>query len=124
MKVLIVDDSKVMRKVIIGVLDRLGIVDVDQVADGTEGVDLVAKVDYDVVLMDWNMPKMLGIDAVRSIRAMGKKMPILMITTEAETERIIESVKAGAQDYIVKPFTPETLGKKLDETMKKAAAVD
>ena len=119
MKALVVDDSAVMRKVIIGALARADIVDVDQAADGQLAVDACKESDYDLVLMDWNMPNMLGIDSVRAIRALGKTMPIIMVTTEAEKGRIVEALKAGAQNYIIKPFEPATIITKINQTLKK-----
>ncbi len=119
MKALVVDDSAVMRKVIIGALARADIVDVDQAADGQLAVDACKESDYDLVLMDWNMPNMLGIDSVRAIRALGKTMPIIMVTTEAEKGRIVEALKAGAQNYIIKPFEPATIIAKINQTLKK-----
>ncbi len=120
MKALVVDDSAVMRKVLIGALGRAGITDVDQAADGKEAVEATSGTDYDVVLMDWNMPNMLGIDAVRAIRANGKTMPIIMVTTEAEKGRVIEALKAGAQNYIIKPFEPNAIVSKIQEMIAKA----
>jgi len=120
MKALVVDDSAVMRKVLIGALSRANIVDVDQAADGLEAVNAAQKADYDLVLMDWNMPNMLGIDAVRAIRANGKTMPIIMVTTEAEKTRVIDALKAGASNYIIKPFEPSTIVSKIQEVLEKA----
>ncbi len=122
MKVLVVDDSAVMRKVLIGALSRAEITDVDQAADGAEAVAAAGKNDYGLVLMDWNMPNMLGIDAVRGIRALGKTMPIIMVTTEAEKSRIIDAIKAGATNYIIKPFEPGTIVAKIQDALAKVAA--
>jgi len=122
MKALVVDDSAVMRKVIIGALNRADITDVDQAADGNESVTMCKDGDYDLVLMDWNMPNMLGIDAVRAIRELGKSMPIIMVTTEAEKGRIVEALKAGAQNYIIKPFEPATIIEKIQATIESANA--
>jgi two-component system chemotaxis response regulator CheY len=119
MKALVVDDSAVMRKVVIGALSRADITDVDQAADGVEAVAACGNADYDIVLMDWNMPNMLGIDAVREIRKLGKSMPIIMVTTEAEKSRILEALKAGAQNYIIKPFEPATIVDKINQALKK-----
>jgi two-component system chemotaxis response regulator CheY len=120
MKALVVDDSAVMRKVVIGALSRADITDVDQAADGQEAVRAVESSDYDLVLMDWNMPNMLGIDAVKAIRALGKTMPIIMVTTEAEKSRVVEALKAGANNYIIKPFEPATIVQKITEVLDKA----
>jgi two-component system, chemotaxis family, chemotaxis protein CheY len=117
MKALVVDDSAVMRKVLIGALSRANINEVDQAADGQEAVTAAENSDYDLVLMDWNMPNMLGIDSVRAIRALGKTMPIIMVTTEAEKSRVIEALKAGANNYIIKPFEPATIVAKIQEVL-------
>lgn len=119
MKALVVDDSAVMRKVLVGALGRASITEVDQAADGQEAVNAVETTDYDLVLMDWNMPNMLGIDAVRAIREQGKKMAIIMVTTEAEKSRVIDALKAGANNYIIKPFEPATIVSKIQETLAK-----
>jgi two-component system chemotaxis response regulator CheY len=122
MKALVVDDSAVMRKVLIGALSRANIVEVDQAGDGQEAVGAVDKADYGLVLMDWNMPNMLGIDAVRAIRAKGKTMPIIMVTTEAEKSRVLDAIKSGATSYIIKPFEPATIVNKIQEVLAKAQA--
>ena len=122
MKALIVDDSAVMRKVLIGALGRAGITDVSQAGDGKEAVDAVQTEDFGLILMDWNMPNMLGIDAVKAIRALGKKVPIIMVTTEAEKTRVIDALKAGANNYIIKPFEPATIVTKIQDTLAKAQA--
>ena len=122
MKALIVDDSGVMRKVLIGALSRAGIEDTVQAEDGAQAVMATAEAEFDLVLMDWNMPNMLGIDAVRAIRAQGKTMPIIRVTTEAEKARVLEALKAGANNYIIKPFEPKTIVAKITETIEKAAA--
>ena len=121
MKALVVDDSAVMRKVLIGALGRVNIDQVDQAADGREAVEAAKATDYGLILMDWNMPNMLGIDAVKAIRELGKTMPIIMVTTEAEKSRVIEALKAGANNYVIKPFEPATIVSKIQEVLGKAA---
>lgn len=120
MKALVVDDSAVMRKVLIGGLARAGITDVMQAADGREAVEAVREHDFDLVLLDWNMPVMLGIDALRIIRAEGKRMPIIIVTTEAEKSRVMEALKAGATNYIIKPFEPTTFVAKIRGALEHA----
>lgn len=120
MKALVVDDSAVMRKVVIGALTRADITDVDQAADGVEAVEAVKNSDYDLILMDWNMPNMLGIDAVKAIRGLGKKVPIIMVTTEAEKSRVVEALKAGANNYLIKPFEPSAIVTKIKAVLEKA----
>ena len=122
MKALVVDDSAVMRKVVIGALSRAEIINVDQAADGKEAVEAVKENEYGLILMDWNMPNMLGIDAVKEIRALGNTTPIIMVTTEAEKSRVVEALKAGANNYIIKPFEPNTIVDKIKAVLEKAAA--
>jgi len=122
MKILVVDDSAVMRKVLIGALSKVGVEDVSQASDGREAVAAVEKETYDLVLMDWNMPNMSGIDALREIRASGNKTPVIMVTTEAEKSRVVEALKAGANNYVIKPFQPNTIGLKIKETLASAGA--
>jgi len=122
MKILVVDDSAVMRKVLIGALSKVGVEDVSQASDGREAVAAVEKETYDLVLMDWNMPNMSGIDALREIRASGNKTPVIMVTTEAEKSRVVEALKAGANNYVIKPFQPNTIGVKIKETLASAGA--
>lgn len=120
MKALVVDASAVMRKVLIGALRRAGITEVDQISDGKEALDAAIATDYGLVLMDWNMPNMPGIDVVRAIRAAGKTMPIIMVTTEAEKSRVIEALNAGANNYIIKPFESATIVTKILAVLAKA----
>lgn len=122
MKVLVVDDSVVMRKVLIGALNRSNITDIDQAGDGAEAVKATKEVPYDLVLMDWNMPNMLGIDAVRAIRENGFSAPIIMVTTEAEKSRVLEAIKAGANNYVIKPFEPAAIVSKIQDTLAKGQA--
>jgi two-component system chemotaxis response regulator CheY len=117
MKVLVVDDSAVMRKVLIGALSRCDLGEVDQAGDGAEALEAVEKADYGLIMMDWNMPVMLGIDAVRKLRERGKTMPIIMVTTEAEKSRVVEALKAGANNYIIKPFEPKTIIEKIQAVL-------
>lgn len=119
MRALVVDDSTVMRRVLSGALRNADVHDVDEAANGQEAVAAVTANTYDIILMDWNMPAMSGIDAVREIRAKGVKSPIIMVTTEAEKSRIIEAIKAGAQNYVIKPFEPSTIIGKIKDTLAK-----
>lgn len=122
MKALIADDSAVMRRVLVGALDRAGISDIVEACDGEEAVKAAGENEVQLILMDWNMPNMTGIEAVRAIRANGLKTPIIMVTTEAEKERVVEALKAGANNYAIKPFTPDALVGKIKDTLEKANA--
>jgi two-component system chemotaxis response regulator CheY len=119
MKALVVDDSMVMRKILIGALAQAGITEVAQAADGQEAVDTVKAGTYGLVLMDWNMPKMLGIDALKAIRASGNTVPVIMVTTEAEKSRVMEALKSGAASYIIKPFDSATIVGKVKAVLEK-----
>jgi len=120
MKALIVDDSETTRRIIVRALEKANITESNQAANGEEAVRACSQSQYDVVLMDWNMPTMSGIEAVKAIRKSGNKVPIIMVTTEAEKSRIIEALKEGANNYIAKPFQPDVLAAKIKETIIKA----
>lgn len=123
MKVLIVDDSTVMRKVIIRELLKVNVKpeDIKEAADGLEGLQAASEETFDVILMDWNMPGMLGIDVVRKLREAGIKSPIMMVTTEGEKTNVITAIQAGANNYLVKPFTPEDFAQKFNQMLAATA---
>ncbi len=121
MKILVVDDSAVMRKVLIDALAKVGYTDVGQAADGEEAVAAVMSEEYGLVLLDWNMPSMSGLDVLKAIRADGDSIPIIMVTTEAEKTRVIDAIKAGANSYIIKPFKPETISEKVQDVLQRAS---
>ena len=120
MKILLVDDSSTMRRIQKNTLASLGFTDVDEAEDGQDAVAKVGKAPYELVLMDWNMPNMTGIDLIRNIRADAalKCLPVLMVTAEAKKENIIAAAQAGASGYVVKPFTAATLDEKLNKIFK------
>lgn len=118
--VLVVDDSAMMRKIVIKNLKESGFdVSVVEAADGKEGLEAFQKGGVDVVLSDWNMPNMDGITMVKEIRKEDpdKKVPIIMITTEGSVDKVKEAVMAGANNYLAKPFTPETFKEKLGKIL-------
>lgn len=113
MKALVVDDSLTIRRIVIKALGIVGISDATEAADGQEALDAATQTDFDLILLDWNMPKMSGIEALRAIRQADKKTPVIMVTTEAEKSRVIEAIKSGANDYLIKPFSPDQLAAKV-----------
>jgi two-component system chemotaxis response regulator CheY len=119
MKILLVDDSATMRKIQRNVLAQMGHDDIVEAENGEDAIHQMKANDFmiDLILCDWNMPKMNGIEFVRKIRQHEnlQKIPIIMVTTEAEREKVIEAVKAGARGYVVKPFTPDILKAKIAE---------
>ncbi|MDX2131714.1 MAG: response regulator [Planctomycetota bacterium] len=121
MRVLIVDDSKTMRNIVKGVVQTLGAKAVEEAGDGQDALSRVDAFGPDIILLDWNMPIMDGLTFVRTYRAKGKQTPIIMVTTEAEKARVMEAIKAGVNNYAVKPFTPEGLSKIIEITLAKAA---
>lgn len=118
-KVLVVDDSAIMRKVIISALGAMNIAidDVTQAEDGVQAVKAASENQFDIILMDWNMPNMLGIDAVKALREKGNKTPILMVTTEGEKSNVVKAIQAGANNYLVKPFNAEDLRDRLSQML-------
>ncbi|MEZ6137874.1 MAG: response regulator [Pirellulaceae bacterium] len=114
MKVLVADDSGVMRKIIIRVLNSCGVTDVTEAADGQQGWTHFQASEFDLVLTDWNMPEMSGLEFLREIRGAGSKIPVIMVTTEGEKGKVIEAIQAGVTDYLCKPFEQEELQAKLD----------
>jgi two-component system, chemotaxis family, chemotaxis protein CheY len=122
MKILIVDDSTVMRKVIMRELVQLGFTkeNVVEAEDGIKGLEAASAQVFDVILMDWNMPGMLGIDVVRKLRASGITTPIMMVTTEGEKTNVIVAIQAGANNYLIKPFTSEDFATKFKQMVAAA----
>jgi len=114
-RVLVADDSGTMRKIIIRSLNAVGIPSAVEAADGNEAVETFIPGHFDLVLTDWNMPGKTGVEVTQAIRAQDPKIPIIMITTEAEKQRVMTAIQAGVTDYLVKPFTPDTLREKLEK---------
>jgi two-component system chemotaxis response regulator CheY len=124
MDILLVDDSQMMRNIQRKILTSLGDkVTFTEAADGLEALTAIAAKQggFQLILIDWNMPNMDGITLVDRIRKTDKKTPLLMVTTESEKTRILEAIKAGVNNYALKPFTPEALLDKVRTTMSKAA---
>jgi two-component system chemotaxis response regulator CheY len=121
MKVMLVDDSRTIRNIQKNVLAQLGHTDIMEAGDGVEALAQLEKDTPELILIDWNMPNMDGITLVRKIRETNKTIPLIMCTTEAQKDRVIEAIKAGVNNYVVKPFNVESLAEKIDQTMAKAA---
>src|SRR5262245_28235047 len=112
-KVLVADDSGVMRKIIIRSLNACGVTEIVEANDGVEAITKFKEGGIDLVRTDWNMPNKNGLEVVQEIRASGSDVPIIMITTEAENNRVREAIQAGVNDYLAKPFDNELLRQKI-----------
>ena len=116
MKILVVDDSSTMRRIIKNTLNRLGYKDLFEAEHGAAAWNILQQnPNIDVLITDWNMPEMNGLELVKKVRAEEKyaDMPIIMVTTEGGKAEVITALKAGVNNYIVKPFTPQVLKEKL-----------
>lgn len=121
MKILIVDDFPTMRRIIKNLLKDLGFENVDEAEDGAMGLEKLRDGNFELVISDWNMPNMDGLALLQNIRADSNlaKLPVLMITAEAKKDNIVAAAQAGANGYVVKPFTAATLEEKLDKIFGK-----
>lgn len=116
MKLLVVDDSSTMRRIIKNTLSRLGYEDVLEGEDGLQGWSVLdTNPDIGMLITDWNMPEMNGLELVKKVRSDTRfsDLPIIMVTTEGGKAEVITALKAGVNNYIVKPFTPQVLKEKL-----------
>ncbi len=122
-KVLVVDDILSMRHIVRRALTEIGFTDIHDAQNGEEGLEKLRAGGFGLLLLDWNMPVMSGIDMLRAIRSDPtlRSLPVLMITAEAQAEQIMEAVKAGVSGYLVKPFSPQTLQEKLEKIFQKTA---
>nr|WP_279341421.1 response regulator [Geothrix sp. SG200] len=116
-KILVVDDSPTMRRIIIGNLVRMGHPDVVEGENGRSGLEQLDRGGVDLIITDWDMPEMDGIAFARAVRSRGATMPILMVTTHAATQDIVQALEAGVSTYVVKPFTQESLKEKIDSLL-------
>jgi len=114
-KLLIVDDAKVMLQIIKGQLNQIGFPWVDQATDGEAALRKMKEVTYDLIISDWNMEPMSGIELLKAIRAnpTSQAIPVILITAETKIDNVIEAKKAGVNNYIIKPFNQTTLKEKL-----------
>lgn len=119
MKVLVVDDFATMRRIVKNILKQLGYNNIVEADDGTTALEILEKEKVDLIISDWNMPKMTGLDLLKNVRGNAEMAdtPFIMVTAEAQQDNIILAVKAKVSQYIVKPFTAETLGEKIDKVL-------
>jgi len=126
MKILVVDDFSTMRRIVRNLLVELGFSNplIQEADDGNAALTMLKANPFDMVVTDWNMPNMTGIELLQAIRAEPKlkSLPVLMVTAENNREQIIAAAQAGVNGYIVKPFTAVTLKEKLDKIFERLAA--
>ncbi len=124
MKILLVDDSKTMRNIQKKALTALGEVTFGEAGDGVEALSVIAATPggFDLAMVDWNMPNMNGIDLIKKIRTTDKNTLLIMVTTEAEKQRVLDALQAGVNNYVVKPFTGDALLEKVQATIAKKKA--
>ena len=113
--IITVDDSSTMRRIIKNTLQKLGFETILEAGNGVEALEVMSKNKVDMIVTDWNMPEMDGLTFVKAVRAKDeyKDLPILMMTTEAAKEDILTALRSGVNNYVVEPFTPETLQEKV-----------
>lgn len=115
LKVLIADDSGVMRKIIVRAANAAGIQDVVEAVDGADAIAKFGKEHFDLVLTDWNMPNKTGLEVIEALRAEGSTVPIIMVTTEGEKSKVLSAIQAGVNDYLTKPFEADALRAKIEK---------
>lgn len=117
MKVLVVDDFATMRRILRNILKQIGFKNIIEADDGKSALKDLKKEKVDLILCDWNMPEMSGIELLKNVKSDDelKGIPFVMVTAEAQKDNIVNAVKAGVSNYIVKPFTAETITEKLNK---------
>lgn len=118
-KVLVVDDFATMRRILKNILKQLGFTNITEADDGTSALEELKKNNFDLIISDWNMPKMTGLELLKRVRSDDalKEIPFLMVTAEAQKQNVIEAVQAGVSNYVVKPFTAEAISDKLQKIL-------
>ncbi len=119
-RILVVDDMSTMRRIIRTILNQLGYENIEEAENGKQALAKLRSEKFDFVVTDWNMPEMDGLTLVQEIRKDEnlKSLPVLMVTAEAKKENVLMALKAGVNNYIVKPFTPEVLKEKIEKIFK------
>jgi two-component system chemotaxis response regulator CheY len=117
MSILIVDDFTTMRRIVKNILKQLGYENILEADDGASALEVLKREKIQFIISDWNMPQMSGIELLKTVRATEEweDLPFLMVTAEGQKENVIEAVKNKVNNYILKPFTPETLMEKINK---------
>ena len=116
-RILVVDGFATMRRILRNILTQIGFTNIVEADDGDIALEKLEEGEFDFVITDWNMPNMTGLELLKSIRASEKlkDIPVLLVTSEADKENVIQAVQAGVNDYIVKPFTADVIQEKIDK---------
>jgi two-component system chemotaxis response regulator CheY len=122
-KILVVDDFSTMRRIVKNILKQLGFENIEEAEDGAQAFDKVKGGGFGFVITDWNMPNVDGLTFLKNVRSDPevKGLPVLMVTAEAEKDKVVAAIQAGVDNYIVKPFTAEVLKEKMDKIIEKRA---
>ena len=120
-KILVVDDFSTMRRIVKNVLKQLGFENLEEAEDGVQALAKLKTGGYGFVVSDWNMPNMDGLELLKAVRKDPaiKDLPILMVTAEAEKDKVVTAIQAGVNNYVVKPFTAEIFKEKMDRVFEK-----
>lgn len=121
MKVLVVDDFATMRRIIKNVLKQIGFTHILEADDGATAIEVLKENEVDLIISDWNMPRMNGLDLLKTVRnkESTKAIPFVMVTAEAQKDNVLQAVQSGVDNYIVKPFTADAVKEKLTRVFKK-----
>lgn len=124
MKILVVDDFSTMRRIVRNLLKQNGYENIDEAEDGEQALAKLKNGNFQFIVSDWNMPNMSGIELLKGVRSDPalKALPFLMVTAESDKEKVVEAIKAGVNNYIIKPFTAEVLKEKMEKILEKMAA--
>ncbi len=119
LRVLFADDLPVMKKLVISILKQINITNIDTASNGEEALELMTEKQYDIVLTDWNMPVMNGLQLLQKIKSdpVLKKTPVILITAEDDKDQVLEAIKAGVNGYVIKPIKASTLQEKIISTL-------
>ncbi len=119
MKILVVDDYATMRRIVRNLLTQIGYTDIDEASDGSTALQKLRESKFGLIICDWNMEPMTGLQLLKEIRADSKLngLPFIMVTAESKTENVIAAKAAGVNNYIVKPFNADTLKQKIQAVL-------
>ena len=116
--ILIVDDQKTMLRIIHSLLDQIGFKNVTEATSGPRALELMQEQKFGLILSDWNMEPMSGIDFLKTVRASGNNVPFIMVTAESTSENVVLAKQAGVNNYIIKPFNADTLKTKIESVLR------